>query len=105
MPFYEYKKHKIGSEKKTPDFIESAFNFWENNTDIGYIPIESNRDYYIPDTLSEVTMDDIVARCLRLKQSGVFSQENDTLGLDAMTDEELETWIRKKYQRFLDNDS
>lgn len=104
MPFYEYKKHKIGLERKIPDFIETTFNFWENNTDIGYIPIESNRDYYIPDTLNEVTMDDLVARCLRLKQSGVFSQENDTLGLDAMTDEELETWVRKKYQWFLDKD-
>lgn len=98
MPFYEYKKNKVGSETIIPDFIETAFHFWDpdTKTDFGYTPVETKRDYYIPDTLKQVTMDDLVARGIDLKTRGLM--------FEGMTDEDLETWIRKKFQRYIDKD-
>ena len=98
MPFYEYKKNKVVHASVVPDFIQTAFHFWdpETKTDIGYIPHEDKRDYYVPDSLVEVTLEDLVARTLDLKSRGIQ--------FDDMTEEDLETWIRKKYQKYIDMD-
>jgi hypothetical protein len=70
MPFYEYKKHRTpDGQLVNPGFIER--DEWsnllpENNTCVCYIPPESKRDYYVPDTLVQLTKEEFIARVGRM---------------------------------------
>lgn len=67
MPFYEYKKHRqTDGRVVNPGFVMS--NLWgdllgkSDKTYVCYIPPESQRDFYIPDTLLELTHDEFMQR-------------------------------------------
>jgi len=68
MKIVEYKKHLINGCLVDPEFIidGGAFNDMANNTWIGKILDESDRKYYIPDTLTELTRDQLIQRVLSL---------------------------------------
>ena len=67
MPFYEYKNHRIGKDSLKPDFIEFPLPLdMDNGTNIAFIPNEEDRNYFIPDSLIEVTVDDIKNRAIMI---------------------------------------
>jgi hypothetical protein len=87
MAFYEYKNHRVGKDSLKPDFIEFPLPLeMDNGTNIAYIPNEQDRNYYVPDTLVEVTIDDIKNRALTIHNIRPFGplvgnnwNENDVI--------------------------
>lgn len=64
MKIVEYKNHKIDGKLVTPEFIEFG-NFFYNPSDrtyIGVIDEEASKDYYVPDTLQELTKEELIQR-------------------------------------------
>ncbi len=97
MSFYEYKNHKIGKDSLKPDFIEFPLPLeMDNGTNIAYIPNEEDRDYYVPDTLTEVTVDDIKNRALIIHNIKPFGP----LVGDSWSDSDVINWIESVIQQY-----
>jgi hypothetical protein len=97
MSFYEYKNHKIGKDSLKPDFIEFPLPLeMDNGTNIAYIPNEEDRNYYVPDTLTEVTVDDIKNRVLIIHNIKPFGP----LVGDSWSDSDVINWIESVIQQY-----
>lgn len=97
MSFYEYKNHKVGKDSLKPDFIEFPLPLeMDNGTNIAYIPNEEDRDYYVPDTLTEVTVDDIKNRALIIHNIKPFGP----LVGDSWSDSDVINWIESVIQQY-----
>jgi hypothetical protein len=77
-----------------PPYIKShAFYDSVSNTHLGYVLPESERDYWVPDTLVELTEQEAVDRCVSGNIARVMNP-----GDTEMTDSELEQAVRDWYQ-------
>lgn len=95
MPFYEYRNHRVNGKSVPPDFIDISLQLIKpDGTDIAYIP--ENRDYYIPDTLLEMTPDDIKQRALDIHRVVPFGPLHE----DKWTDAQVLSWIDSVLQKF-----
>jgi hypothetical protein len=97
MSFYEYKNHRVGKDSLKPDFIEFPLPLeMDNGTNIAYIPNEEDRDYYVPDTLTEVTVDDVKNRALIIHNIKPFGP----LVGDSWSDSDVINWIESVIQQY-----
>lgn len=66
MIVIEYKKHLINGATQNPDWVVQGdfFQNPEDNTFIGVVLPEEERDYYIPDSLITLSRDAVINRCL-----------------------------------------
>lgn len=64
MKIVEYKRHIIDGVIKDPDFIldGGVFPNPADNTWVGKVAAEADRTYYVPDSLVELSRDDLIAR-------------------------------------------
>jgi hypothetical protein len=64
MKIVEYKKHKINGQIDTPEFIEFGGFFFNpnDNTYIGVISEDDDREYYVPDSLTVLTKEQLIDR-------------------------------------------
>lgn len=91
MPFYEYKNHRINGVSQKPDFIDAPLPLPTiNNTNIAFIPDEADRDYYVPDTLVEVTEQQIIDKAVEIHQTTPFGP---LMNGDAWDDNDVIAWI------------
>jgi hypothetical protein len=91
------KNHKIGKDSLKPDFIEFPLPLeMDNGTNIAYIPNEEDRNYYVPDTLTEVTVDDIKNRVLIIHNIKPFGP----LVGDSWSDSDVINWIESVIQQY-----
>lgn len=90
MKIVEYKLN-IGSAGTfhPPYIIEHAFYDNVSKTYLGVVLDESDRDYWIPDTLVVLTEDEAVERCVSGNVNRVLSP-----GANGLTDEQLEQAVR-----------
>lgn len=101
MKIVEYKKHLINGCLVDPEFIihGGEFNDFATNTWIGKILNESERKYYVPDTLTELTRDELIQRVLSLnitKLSDVNNPHSEFIALEESEVIELvDNWINK----------
>ena len=98
MAYYEYKNHKNGP----PEFVTHGGSFYnpQNFTYVTYIP--DNIQYYIPDTLVELTKQEVKQRALNVHSSIPYKMIDVSDAGDIlrdMTDAEVEAWCD---QYFLD---
>lgn len=93
--FVEYKKHLVNGVIQDPDWVINGGHFMdENNTFVGVVLDESERMYYIPDTVTVLTREEVKQRIIALglnKKLG--NPTNPHSKLVEMTDEELESLI------------
>jgi hypothetical protein len=66
----EYKMHKSGDETSTPDWVLNGGWFLDSrNTYIGVISHKNDRNYYVPETVREVTKAELLTRLLIIQDS------------------------------------
>ena len=65
MKAIEYKLNKVNGASIHPDWVEFTGFFFDGATKtyVGVVLDESDRDYYVPDTVVELTQEDIATRC------------------------------------------
>lgn len=98
MAYYEYKNHKNGP----PEFVTRGGSFF-NPSDFTYVThIPDDVQYYVPDTLLQLTKDQVKERALNIHGSTPFKMidvsDNGDILRD-MTDAEVLAWCD---QYFLD---
>jgi hypothetical protein len=69
MKLVEYKKHIVGGVLVKPDWIHYGEYLKENNTFLGYVLDEEDREYYVPDTVTELSFQDLFDRVRRVNPS------------------------------------
>jgi hypothetical protein len=95
MPFYEYRNHRVNGRSVPPEFIDNSLHLNKSDgTDIAYIP--DNRDYYIPDTLLEVTVEEVKERALEIHRIIPFGPLHE----DKWTDAQVLNWIDSVVQKY-----
>jgi len=106
MPVIEYKLHKIGKNAKAvPVWVEDG-GYWKNSSDntlLGWVEAEADRDYYIPDTVTELTKSDVTTRLLAMHSSSPFlvTAEDGQSTEEAMTIEQVTNMAEDWYDSFI----
>ena len=105
MPVIEYKLHKVGrTALGIPEFVEDG-GYWRdhsNHTMVGWCVPEADREYWVPDTLTELTKAELVTRCLGIHSSTPYKNmtEEGEEG-DNMTTEQVTTMVEGWYDTFV----
>ena len=101
MRIFEYKKHFINEQVVDPNFITNG-NLWHNPYDDTYIAVLPDRvPYYLPDTLSQLTEEQLIERMKIINSSYPFKKRIGIMGsggyeLDEnMDDMDVEDMIRE----------
>ena len=81
---------------RTPEWIEDG-GYWgkSDHTKIGWSPDEADREYYIPDTVTELTAAELEARVLAMHSDNAFLKPGDTPedGDTEMTTDEVKKMV------------
>ena len=59
--YLKYKLHMTEKGMRCPPWIEDGGYFQNGDELIGWTPDEANREYYVPDTVTEYTQVELVA--------------------------------------------
>ena len=104
MAVVEYKLHKVGKNAmRAPDWVEDG-GYWLNPADhtmVGWVANEADREYYVPDTVVELTRAEFIARLKTMHAANAFTNESEP-GAEptAMTEAEVETMAGNWYDSF-----
>lgn len=105
MPFYTYKKHLKNGELVQPDFTTDTqrgfFYDASDKTYVCFIPDESEREYYVPDSLEQINRVELINRVKRISAITPFSKIHGQEG--HMTVDEAAEWIDSFYTDFMGN--
>lgn len=94
----EYKLHLKNNALTHPDWITDGGYFLYNNTYIAIIEDDVNRKFYVPDTVLEISLEDLKNRA-KIIQNTENSMDKITDNLDhhVLTDLELDEYINQWY--------
>lgn len=105
MPVVEYKLHKVGrNAQRAPEWVDDG-GYWLNpadNTLVGWVLPESDREYYVPDTVVELSRVDFIARVQSMHVVSPMSNSNEDPEVEpvAMTQEEVAAVAGDWYDSF-----
>ena len=89
----EYKLHMTAGGLKAPEWVEDGGHWWKSSdkTFIGWSPDEADREYYVPDTVTTLTAEELRTRVLAMHSAAPFKKPSNEPGQDLvqMTDEEV----------------
>lgn len=101
--FLKYKLHRTPNGNTTPPWVENPGHFPDpdDNTYIGYTPNEADREYWVPDTVTNYTQSELVDYVLDLHSrypmlndpadgSGIIDPDNPP---SAMTNDEVTEFV------------
>ncbi len=92
----EYKMHMTAGGMKAPEWVEDG-GYWRKSdfTMIGWSPDEAKREYYIPDTVTELTATQLETRVLAMHSDNAFTKpDTDPDKEDAeMTTDEVKKMV------------
>ena len=91
----EYKMHMTASGMKTPEWVEDGGYFPDpaTNTMIGWSPDETDREYYVPDTVTTMTQTELNTKVLAIHSANNFKKINEDGTESNMTDAELTAMV------------
>jgi len=93
----EYKLHMTAGGMKTPEWVEDGGYFGDsaNKTYVGWSPDEADREYYIPDTVTELTATELETRVLAMHSDSAFLKPgaDPDKGDEEMTTDEVKKMV------------
>ena len=104
MPVIEYKMNiKENGSLEIPGYVLDRGNMRnpDNHTFVGWVKPESEREYWVPDTIVELSKEDFVTRGMTIHASYPYKNEDDT----DMTDAEATTMLQAWYDQFVTKNS
>lgn len=105
MAVVEYKMHKVSKRgQAAPLWIEDG-GYWQNPADhtlVGWVPDAADREYYVPDTVVELSRADFITRLMGMHAANPFTEMHGAPGEEpaVMTDAEVETMAGNWYDSF-----
>ena len=98
---YEYKLHMKPGGVGTPDFILDGGYFFNGSTYVAVIPEESQRTYYVPDSLVELSLQDLKNRIIYTQNNNRFERIVDNTDYHVLNNEELELYVENWYNQMI----
>lgn len=101
MKIVEYKLHAVSNGMTTPGFVRNGGHYSnpDDNTMLGFVPEPC--EYYLPDTLSYLTLDEAKLRVLAIHEKYPMGKHDmDTHEMSEMTDEEVEAQMDAWYTAY-----
>lgn len=91
----EYKMHMTAGGMRTPEWVEDGGYFPDaaTNTMVGWSPDEADREYYVPDTVTEMTASELETKVLALHSANKFQKQADDGTMSDMTNAEVKTMV------------
>ena len=95
----EYKLHRNDrGNLSTPSWMsDGGYYQAADKSLVGFVPVESERDWFVPDSVSMLTEQEFVNRCMKMHTATPF-QKMDGLVLKPMTKAEAEKSLRDFYK-------
>jgi hypothetical protein len=97
----EYKLHRNDRGNLTTPSWMSDGGYYQaaDKSMVGFVPVEGERDWFVPDSVSMLTEQEFVTRCMAMHGSNPF-QKRDANGMDMtpMTNAEADAMLRQFYQ-------
>lgn len=104
MKIYEYRKHLVAGRIQDPEFITNGGNWYDESTDTYIAVMPDSNKWYIPDTLTILTTDQLIARVQSINAATPFKKRDGILGsggtehpTDSMTNQDVadmvNTWL------------
>ena len=111
MPVIEYKFQISETGRNViPGYVEDR-GHWYNPADftyVGWVKAEADREYWVPDTIEELTKAEMVTRVLGMHAADPIQKWDDSgdepVGED-MTNDEVTTMVEAWYDAFVANNS
>ncbi len=101
---YEYKQHLSKNGLGNPEWIVDGGYFWDGVTYVAIIPDETERKYYIPDTLIELSKQDLIDRVIAIQHSDDVTDRQCSIETSLpLTDDELVDFIDSWWQEKVDS--
>ena len=103
MPVIEYKMTiKENGKLEVPGYVEDR-GYWPNSahTYVGWVKPESEREYWVPDTIIELTKDEFVTRGMAIHAVTPMQKLDDNGNDVDMTDAEATTDLQTWYDEFV----
>ena len=101
MRIIEYRKHLINGEIRDPEFVRMG-GWWADSNDTYISVLPDTTPYYVPDSLTELTDDQLVARVQELHQINPYPKHHGNIGSGGwadpvikQTNEEVEAMVRE----------
>ena len=87
--------HMTAGGMRTPEWVEDGGYFSDpsDNTKVGWSPDEADREYYIPDTVTELTATELETKVLALHTANKFQKSNGDGTMSDMTNAEVKTMV------------
>ena len=92
----EYKMHMTAGGMKAPEWVEDGGYYGKSDhTVIGWSPDEADREYYIPDTVTELTATELETRVLAMHSANAFTKPGAEPGdaEEEMTTDEVKAQV------------
>lgn len=89
----EYKMHMTAGGMRTPEWVEDGGYFSDEatNTKVGWSPDEADREYYVPDTVTTMTLAELKTKLLAMHSANPFQKSDDDGNMSDMTNTEVNT--------------
>jgi hypothetical protein len=89
----EYKMHMTAGGMRTPEWVEDGGYFSDDatNTKVGWSPDEADREYYVPDTVTTMTLAELKTKLLAMHETTKFQKAADNGTMSDMTNAEVNT--------------
>ena len=98
----EYKLHRNDRGNLTTPSWMSDGGYYQNPADnsmVGFVPVESEREWYVPDTALVLSQSEFVARCMTIHSATPFQNMGDgATEMTPMTDAEVTEMLTAFYQ-------
>ena len=104
MVLVEYKLHKVGKNaKKAPDFIIDGGHWFSpiDNTMVGLVEAEADRDYYIPDSIVTLSKEEFLARQAAIHAVAPMTSMDDAMNETTLTDAQVAEQAGSWYDSFV----
>ena len=98
----EYKLHRNDrGNLSTPSWMSDG-GYYQNPADkslVGFVPVQSERDWFVPDSVSMLTEQEFVTRCMAIHAANSFQKmDKDNVTMKAMTNAEADKSLRDFYK-------
>lgn len=106
MPVIEYKFQISETGKNViPGYVEDR-GHWYNPADhtyVGWVKAEADREYWVPDTIEELTKAEMVTRVLGMHAANpmMVMDSDGTVSETQMTDNEVTTMVEAWYDEIV----
>ena len=87
--------HMTAGGMRTPEWVEDGGYFPDTatNTKVGWTPDEADREYYVPDTVTELTAAELETKVLALHSANKMQKVNEDGSQSDMTNAEVKTLV------------